>query len=236
MKFLHKLNYVLLILCLSCTAYANEVKEEKEIVDTEYQFTHNYMAKGENGYYLCIGSFLFYWEEGMDEATPLCSKIDCMHQYEEDREKARECEAYVGYTSMNLLDYYDGKLYTFGVDWEHGRSIIQYVMDADGTNREKNDEYKYYDYVSGWSPRYHKGYLYYATVEAEPLGEGYVNKVSKLWRKIADGSEEAEELFETDYKAESKVAFDSGFVMPFYLYKDYAYFATMREDLSLIHI
>lgn len=29
MKFLHKLNYVLLILCLSCTAYANEVKEEK---------------------------------------------------------------------------------------------------------------------------------------------------------------------------------------------------------------
>ena len=116
MKFLHKLNYVLLILCLSCTAYANEVKEEKEIVDTEYQFTHNYMAKGENGYYLCIGSFLFYWEEGMDEAIPLCSKIDCMHQYEEDREKARECEAYVGYTSMNLLDYYDGKLYTFGVD------------------------------------------------------------------------------------------------------------------------
>ena len=91
MKFLHKLNYVLLILCLSCTAYANEVKEEKEIVDTEYQFTHEYMAKGENGYYLCIGSFLFYWEEGMDEATPLCSKIDCMHQYEEDREKAREC-------------------------------------------------------------------------------------------------------------------------------------------------
>ena len=57
-----------------------------------------------------------------------------------------------------------------------------------------------------------------------------MNKVSKLWRKIADGSEEAEELFETDYKAESKVAFDSGFVMPFYLYKDYAYFATMRED------
>ncbi len=230
MKFLHKLNYVLLILCLSCTTYANEVKEEKEIVDTEYQFTHEYMAKGENGYYLCIGSFLFYWEEGMDEATPLCSKIDCMHQYEEDREKARECEAYVGYTSMNLLDYYDRKLYTLGVDWEHGRSIIQYVMDADGTNREKNDEYKYYDYVSGWSPRYHKGYLYYATVEAEPLGEGYVNKVSKLWRKIADGSEEAEKLFETDYKAESKVAFDSGFVMPFYLYKDYAYFATMRED------
>ena len=36
-----------------------EVKEEKEIVDTEYQFTHEYMAKGENGYYLCIGSFLF---------------------------------------------------------------------------------------------------------------------------------------------------------------------------------
>ena len=71
MKFLHKLNYVFLILCLSCTAYANEVKEEKEIVDTEYQFTHEYMAKGENGYYLCIGSFLFYWEEGMDEATPL---------------------------------------------------------------------------------------------------------------------------------------------------------------------
>lgn len=62
MKFLHKLNYVLLILCLSCTTYANEVKEEKEIVDTEYQFTHNYMAKGENGYYLCIGSFLFYWK------------------------------------------------------------------------------------------------------------------------------------------------------------------------------
>ena len=116
MKFLHKLNYVLLILCLSCTAYANEVKEEKEIVDTEYQFTHEYMAKGENGYYLCIGSFLFYWEEGMDEATPLCSKIDCMHQYEEDREKARECEAYVGYTLMNLLDYYDGKLYRFGED------------------------------------------------------------------------------------------------------------------------
>ena len=49
MKFLHKLNYVLLILCLSCTAYANEVKEEKEIVDTEYQFTHEYMAEGENG-------------------------------------------------------------------------------------------------------------------------------------------------------------------------------------------
>ena len=47
MKFLHKLNYVFLILCLSCTAYANEVKEEKEIVDTEYQFTHEYMAKGE---------------------------------------------------------------------------------------------------------------------------------------------------------------------------------------------
>lgn len=100
MKFLHKLNYVLLILCLSCTAYANEVKEEKEIVDTEYQFTHNYMAKGENGYYLCIGSFLFYWEEGMDEAIPLCSKIDCMHQYEEDQEKARECEAYVGRTML----------------------------------------------------------------------------------------------------------------------------------------
>ncbi|MFQ9547815.1 MAG: hypothetical protein ACLRZ6_08210 [Lachnospiraceae bacterium] len=51
--------------------------------------------------------------------------------------------------------------------------------------------------------------------EAEPLGEGYVNKVSKLWRKIADGSEEAEELFEMEYKAESKLAFDSGFVMPF---------------------
>ena len=103
-----------------------------------------------------------------------------MHQYEEDREKARECEAYVGYTSMNLLDYYDGKLYTFGVDWEHGQSIIQYVMDADGTNREKNDEYKYYDYVSGWSPRYHKGYLYYATVEFQNYGEKSQMEVKKL--------------------------------------------------------
>ena len=57
-----------------------------------------------------------------------------------------------------------------------------------------------------------------------------MNKVSKLWRKAADGSEEAEELFEMDYKSETKVALDSGFFMPFYLYKDYAYFATTRED------
>ena len=77
MKFLHKLNYVFLILCLSCTAYANEVKEEKEIVDTEYQFTHEYMAKGENTIFVSVPSFFTGKREWMKQLRYAQKLIAC---------------------------------------------------------------------------------------------------------------------------------------------------------------
>lgn len=205
---------------------------EEEFIDREYQFSHHYFLKGENGYYFVPDAHVFYWEEGMEEAVPLCSKVDCLHQYETDWQKKRECEAYIGPATWNTLYIYDNKLYVLGRAQTVNAETIQYVMDLDGSNRKRNEEYDEYKYKPLFEPRYHKGYLYFATSEVTPLGKGQVREELRLCRQIVDRSEEPEVLYEMSKEFNRMEEVFGGLIAPMHLYEDYVYFATEREDGS----
>ena len=139
---------------------------------TDYQYYYHGLhggglpiAKSETGYYFFLPTrFLYYIDKESLETTPLCNKVNCLHN---DRD---ECDAFFNTYlvpsdiggSFNI-QYYDDSLYMLLRDEdEYGQffGTSFYKVSLDGVTREKLIEFDHG--LSAWLV--HRGYFYY-TVE-----------------------------------------------------------------------
>ena len=181
------INSIILIICLCCTALfsgcANEsnksdesggsvgqVNADAEDQDYQYEFEQTFSPKfykTSDGYYFSSGSFIYYMDAKTMKYTPVCNKPDCLHDRQEDKDKKRECNAYVSggeETYFQGIGCYNGYIYfeevanTGGIeDWHYMISRLS----CDGSKKDivVNDE----DVINiPYSFMVHRGYLYYS--------------------------------------------------------------------------
>lgn len=137
-------------------------KKEKEITIDTYSRSNrfwtwgNEIVENENGYYILSGmrhtdKFITYLDKATNEATILCSKINCNHSFEE---VPRDCDAYVGNVLLGSLNYYNGYIYYIGYNTGTYGCVL-YRISESGSEHEKvcelnsvpDNSNSYYSYV-----------------------------------------------------------------------------------------
>lgn len=135
--------------------------------------TMSAFAKGEKGYYVRLGEYVYFCSFEQGKLVPLCNRPDCMHDRESDAGKKADCIAYVGFGRINEgLQFYNNKLYA-NVDsgfidetpdeLERSGNYL-YEISADGSQREllRNKLENSYQFVL------HRGSVYYTSLETDP--------------------------------------------------------------------
>ncbi|MDE6419916.1 MAG: hypothetical protein K2K87_05230 [Lachnospiraceae bacterium] len=121
------------------------------------------MQRGEAGYYFRQGEFVYYLDEGTGQLLPLCSKADCLHDRETDRERLESCNAHMHFDEFSNdfsggMAYYNGYLYCL-TDNGFNEETTLYRLSEDGSKKEQ--VYRWTDVrVEEWI--IHRGIFYYA--------------------------------------------------------------------------
>lgn len=167
-KFL-SISIVLFCICFLCSCSQKEkFLEDTYIEGQDYQYMYedrevhaSTQAKGENGYYLFLRNFLYFFDNETQKIVPLCNRPDCLHDKEENEEQKERCHAYF-YNPMDDLQiqYYDGNLYSINSHTDNLEECVLYKIPLDGSERtiiKTFDRTK----ITYWIT--HRGYLYYMT-------------------------------------------------------------------------
>ena len=157
----------------------------------------------EKGYYFRVPDMLFYMDADTMEPLPVCSKPNCLHYEENDRQVFRTCDAYLPcsvfptYTGM-----YDGSLYMWTKDigvgedgWNKTIDVILRVS-PDGTRRETLWTLGYSGTGMDVGLIFHRGTMYRATETRDESGTKHVVLAAY---SLADPGREAEVLYEAEY-------------------------------------
>lgn len=135
--------------------------------DHQYMFqslettTRKLQARGDKGSFFSIRNYIYYLEDGSDEAVPLCNKADCLHDKETNEEQKKQCNAYFDnwYFKDQSIAYYDGYLYCMDQSYDdYWGKLTLYRVKEDGSEKEK--VYEWEDpVVLEWV--IHRGYFFY---------------------------------------------------------------------------
>ena len=192
----------------TCPASAAEQAEEETIFYdslTDYQYTYNCglntqcVTKAEDGYYIKLGGILFYADDSLDFAFPLCSKPECLHGEEPTLVGRSGCDAFVGEADITAIQYTEGVLYTAS-SWDLNRRFPDedslqsfYRISEDGTKKER------LELEEGiiWTPVVHRGYVYYLCETYETEKAGQVKTIVTLYRNSLSENEK-EVLWQSD--------------------------------------
>ena len=128
-------------------------------------------AKGEKGYYVRLGYYIYYCDFESGTLTPLCNRPECLHDKEIDEEKKKDCIAYVPWGSLGEgIQYYDGKLYINAGCFERRENEASfsgdqlYTIAEDGSSREVT-EFRMEDCCDFII---HRGAIYYTSQVTDP--------------------------------------------------------------------
>ena len=61
------------------------------------------IAKGEKGYYIRLGEYIYFCSFEREKLIPLCVRPDCLHGKEKSSEKKELCMAYVGVGNITMF-------------------------------------------------------------------------------------------------------------------------------------
>ena len=61
------------------------------------------IAKGDNGYYIRLGEYIYFCSFEREKLIPLCVRPDCLHGKEKSSEKKELCMAYVGVGNITTV-------------------------------------------------------------------------------------------------------------------------------------
>lgn len=199
------------LLLTGCTQrYLEELPKEPAAPDRQNQqmtaaqsyYAYSGMADDGNGYYFFAKqealNKLYYFEIGMDEAQPLCSKINCTHSDE-------TCDACYSQTeSLNgYIWYHNTSLYRLERD-AGTQNVYLVSFNTDGTNAKRlsvlwnGDNLRIQN--TGIMRRVltmHEGYLYYSI-------QSDVKESIDLCRIRADGTGVCEKIGELPFEADGR--------------------------------
>ena len=172
----------------------------------------------EEGLYYILKSFLYYADLKTQKTYPLCFKLGCRH---EEEDNMLNCDAYVGMNlngDGNFLGQYKGKLYLCAVDHEEAEMRNQLVsMEMDGSARKiliKN-----MNGIDSGTMLFHRGFLYYITNAQKESGE-FAQQIRRIPIDQIDQIDEKSEVLVSIARKEKH--FDSG--IPFLPLKDKLYY------------
>ena len=104
------------------------------------------IAKGDNGYYIRLGEYIYFCSFEREKLIPLCVRPDCLHDKEESSEKKELCMAYVGLGTSALFSgiqeneetlYANFAIQSIGEDGKTYAGDDLYSVKKDGSSREK---------------------------------------------------------------------------------------------------
>ena len=132
----------------------------------------------DEGLYFIWQEFLYYADLKTHKYYPLCFKLGCLH---EDEDNMLDCDACVG-ANLNgpgtFLGQYKGRLYMCAIDHEEAEMRNQLVsMEMDGSARKILIEN-----MNGFDPSsmvFHRGYLYYTANDQQENGE-FVQQIRRI--------------------------------------------------------
>ena len=145
MRSFRKLCILLAVLCLTACGKEELGDTYVEGMDHQYlmhsqDFFERNQARGEHGYFFKVGKYVYYLPDGTDTLVPLCSKVDCMHTDEVEKEKYAMCDAYfIGEAGSGGIAYQDGYLYLFctvTTELAEEPSQCLYRIKEDGSEKE----------------------------------------------------------------------------------------------------
>lgn len=197
--------------------------------DGSFQSTGNgssIWTKGEKGYYVRYNEFVYFCSFDAQVMVPLCNKPDCLHQEETNDQFKEECHAYVGNSVFwNMLQYYDGKLYTNTHIWEtsmnEAKALTQdyfngdgfYVLSDDGSTKDLTN----LRIANPETELIHRGRLFYLS-HVDDVEKGITHY--ELGYQSLDGKEQ-----------KTIAALDSRYTMIYYYpYGDYLYFDIQADE------
>lgn len=144
---------------MGCSGRSASQNNTDRMVDwNQNYYTSSYkkfIYGSESGYYIATGEFLYYLDEGQDEAVLLCGKINCPHEDE-------NCNGYFFQESPQII-YDNGKLYGFVYTVQDNCYHLT-ELSADGETRRQLFS------VSGLDTNHfiiHRGVVYYVIHEGK---------------------------------------------------------------------
>lgn len=162
------------LFCIMITAFLSgcanmESKKDTYIEGWDHQYGYvdygNYFprqAKGEKGYYLLNGSYIYYLDDEQKTVLPLCNKADCLHTMESEEEKYKQCNAYVENDGMVGIAYCNHYLYYIVWEYQESSGKRSYVLNRlkeDGSAKETMKIWDADTTIYQWIV--HRGNLYY---------------------------------------------------------------------------
>ena len=114
--------------CDNAKDYSGEYNFE---TDDQYSYATSivswkkYQSDG-NGQYILMNDYIYYYNNETNQMNPLCSKANCLHDMENDKERRGDCNAYLNRggdtdgasvdvedSGYKYIQYYEGKVYYF---------------------------------------------------------------------------------------------------------------------------
>ena len=104
------------------------------------------IAKGEKGYYIRLGEYIYFCSFEREKLIPLCVRPDCLHGKEKSSEKKELCMAYVGVGNITMFSgiqenedtlYANFAIQGIGEDGKTYAGDDLYSVKKDGSSREK---------------------------------------------------------------------------------------------------
>lgn len=201
--------FSILLVCFlsSCNSGEEEFLKDTYIEGQDYQymftesdFDANLVARGDKGYYTCMHHFILYFDPETKTATPLCNKVDCLHDKEENEELMKKCHAYVDFTwdgPENQIVFYNGALYMLNPSNEDNYGeLIKFPIDGSERTIVRTFEE---GSISYWL--IHRGYMYFVSNYYSITDEegGVVNYRNSLLRcSVNNTKKEIELIYEPE--------------------------------------
>lgn len=183
--------FLLICLCsvvlAACESENYEDLGEKYIEGMDYQTSFGSMPQVQkvgNAYYFLAKEHLYYYDESMKEAVPVCNKVDCDHL-------GTDCNASM--SGADEINYYDHKFYYISSENNDGIEWYLYYLSEDGKRREKVAQIATLepsDRGISFQLCVHRGYAYFSVLKASSLKKRDV----KVDRISLDGNAEWENV------------------------------------------
>lgn len=179
-----------LIICVGVFALTGCAKTDDlpdrytESMDYQYMYNNDsfffpQQAKGEKGYYLLEGHYIYYMDKDNQTVVPLCNKPECLHEKETDKEKYKLCNAYVENDGKVGIAYCDGYLY-YICDSEPEIAMDRYALyriKEDGSEKELLKQWKS-EIIGQWCV--HRNTLYYIETSYKTEENGKIEQKYQL--------------------------------------------------------
>ncbi len=151
----------------------------------EYQLSFGcapVIQKGTTGYYILANEMLYYYDESLQEAVPVCDKLDCDHT-------DTSCNASM--QSAYEINYYKGNIYYIGSEDDMCQVWYLYSLNEDGRERERITKVATMesgDKGIGFQICVHRRMVYYAVTKVSNLKKrkAYVNCYDLAKNKLDD--------------------------------------------------